>query len=117
MKTNFIILDRSYKTVNYINKILINYPKNEKILKENIEKTQYDLIKNIYTYNINDSIRIKDKNLKDILVDLSMLSFYINISHDKKIINDSKYIQLGNFLSEIIAMTKALRKKEILDND
>lgn len=74
MKTNLIILDRTYKIINYINKILINYLKNERVLKESIEKNQYDLIKNIYSYNINDSVRIKDKNLKDISADLSMLS-------------------------------------------
>ena len=64
MKTNFKILDKSYKTINYINKVLIDYPKKEVVLKNNIEKTCYELIKNIYSYNINDSIRIKDKNLK-----------------------------------------------------
>lgn len=117
MKTNFKILDKSYKTINYINKLLVDFPKKEIILKENIEKTQYEIIKNIYSFNINDTNRIKDKNLKDILIEVSMLSFYINVSHDKKIISDKKYIQIGNFLSEIIAMTKALRKSEVLNNE
>lgn len=110
MKTNFKILDKSYRTVNFINKILVDFPKKEVVLKNNIESTCYELIKNIYSYNINDTPRIKDKNLKDILISLSMLSFYINICHDKKIISAKKYIQVGNFLSEIIAMTKALRR-------
>ena len=73
MKTNFKILDKSYKTINYINKILVDYPKKEVVLKNNIEQTCYELIKNIYSYNINDSIRIKDKNLKDLLISISML--------------------------------------------
>ncbi len=37
MKTNFKILDKSYKTINYINKILVDYPKKEVVLKNNIE--------------------------------------------------------------------------------
>ena len=77
----------------------------------------YELIKNIYSYNINYSIRIKDKNLKGLLMSISMLNFYINISHDKKVISEKKYIIIGNFLSEIIAMTKALRKKEVTINE
>ena len=117
MKTNFKILDKSYKTINYINKVLIDYPKKEVVLKNNIEQTCYELIKNSYSYNINDSIRIKDKNLKDLLISISMLNFHINISHDKKVISEKKYIVIGNFLSEIIAMTKALRKKEATINE
>ena len=46
-----------------------------------------------------------------------MLNFYINISHDKKVISEKKYIVIGNLLSEIIAMTKALRKKEVTINE
>ena len=46
-----------------------------------------------------------------------MLNFHINISHDKKVISEKKYIIIGNFLSEIIAMTKALRKKEVTINE
>lgn len=73
MKTNFKILDKSYKTINYINKVLIDYPKKEVVLKNNIEQTCYELIKNIYSYNINDSIRIKDKNFK------RLINIYINV--------------------------------------
>ena len=35
----FRLLSNSEKTIDYINKQLINYPKNEVILKQNIEKT------------------------------------------------------------------------------
>lgn len=34
MNYNFKILNNTYKTINYINKILINYPKKEVVLKE-----------------------------------------------------------------------------------
>ncbi len=48
---SMIVLDflsNSEKTIDYINKQLINYPKNEVILKQNIEKTMYLIIENIF---------------------------------------------------------------------
>ena len=56
MNYNFKVLNNTYKTINYINKILINYPKKEVILKQNIEKNNYELVECIFAYNINDSI-------------------------------------------------------------
>lgn len=112
MNYNFKILNNSYKTINYINKLLINYPKKEIVLKNNIEKTCYSLIKNIFAYNINTSMRIKDKYLKDLSVELSMLDFYTKVSLDKKIISYHQFTVIGRFLIEIRKMINGLRKKE-----
>lgn len=112
MNYNFKVLNNSYKTINYINKLLINFPKKEVVLKNSIEKNCYDLIENIFAYNINDTIRIKDKYLKDILVKLSMLEFYIRVSFDKKMISRHQFEVIGKFLIEIRKMVYGLRRKE-----
>lgn len=101
MNSNFILLSRTEKTINYYNKILINYPKIELILKQNIEKTMYDLIECLYAFNINDVDRIKQKYLKDFLVKLSMLDFYTNVSYNKKILGKHQFEVLGRFIIEI----------------
>ena len=93
MNYNFKILSSSYKTINYINKLLVNYPNKEVILKHNIEKNNYKIIELIFSYNINDTNRIKDKYLKALLVSLSMLDFYLRVSYDKKIISKHKKYQ------------------------
>ena len=62
MNYNFKILSNTYKTINYINKFLDNYPKKEVVLKQNIEKCEYELIELIFSYNINDLDRVKTKN-------------------------------------------------------
>ena len=73
---DFKLLSNSEKTINYINNLLPNYPKKEIILKQNIEKTQYELIENIFSFNINkDSVRIRNKHLKEILLKLSMIDY------------------------------------------
>ena len=64
----FRLLSNSEKTIDYINKQLINYPKNEVILKQNIEKTMYLIIENIFSYRIEDTNRIKLKYLKSLAI-------------------------------------------------
>ena len=45
--------------------------------------------------------------MKDIIVDIRMLEFYIKKSLDKKIINYRKYEVLGNHLLEINKMVNS----------
>ena len=117
MSYNFKVLNSSYKTINYINKILPNYPKKEVVLKQNIEKTCYTIIENIFAYNINDSLRIKDKNIKELLINLSMLDFYTRVSYDKKIISKHQFEVISRFITEIKKMVYGLKKREVVDNE
>ena len=112
MNYNFKILNNTYKTINYFNKLLINYPKKEVVLRNNIEKNNYELIECIFAYNINKTSRIKDKNLKDAIVKMSMFDFYVRVSYDKKIISHRQFEVITKFLLEIRKMTYGLLKKE-----
>lgn len=110
---DFKLLSNSEKTINYINNLLPNYPKKEIILKQNIEKTQYELIENIFSFNINkDSVRIRNKHLKEILLKLSMIDYYIRISYHKKYISTHQMDCITKRLIEIRKITYGLIKKE-----
>ena len=61
MNSNFLLLSKSERLINYYNKLLINFPNKEYVLKNNIETTSYKLIENIFSYNINTTDRIKQK--------------------------------------------------------
>jgi len=110
MNSKFILLSKTEKTIEYYNKLLINYPKIEVILKHNIEKNMYELIENLFAYNINDTDRIKQKYLKDYLVKLSMLDFYTRISYKKKIISKRQFEVIGRFIIEARKITFVLVK-------
>lgn len=112
MNYNFMLLNKTQKTIQYINKILINFPNKEQILKGNIEKNMYEMIECIFAYQINDTDRIKQKYLKDFLVKLSMLNFYIATSLEKKIISKHQCEVIGNFLIEIRKITYGVIKSE-----
>ena len=49
MNSNFVLLNNTKKTIAYINKQIINYPKSEVVLKQNIEKNMYELIELIFS--------------------------------------------------------------------
>ncbi len=101
MNSNFQLLQKTEKAIQYIQWLIPNYPKKEYILKGNIEKCTYALIEYIFSYQINQSERIRQKYLKDFLVQLSMLNFYMEISFNKKYISKRQYEVVGRFLVEI----------------
>lgn len=101
MNDNFKLLTNTEKTLQYINNILIHFPKKERILKENIESTLYIIIENIFSYKINQSKKIKLKNLNDLLIKLSMLDFYIRTSYFKQVISQRRYEVISNYILEI----------------
>lgn len=100
-KDDFKLLSNSEKTIDYINKQLLNYPKREIVLRNNIEKTMYSLIEFILSYRIETITRIKLKYLKDVVIQLAMLDYYMRVSYKKKIISFKKYESIANFLLEI----------------
>ena len=99
--SKFKLLSATEKLIDYQNYCIPNYPKKEIVLKQNIEKNQYELIENIFAYNINTSTRIKDKYMKDFLIKLSMCDFYMNVSYHKKFISKHQLECLSKMLIEI----------------
>ena len=58
-KSKFRLLVVAEQLNNYVNDIWPNFHKKEIILKQNIEKNEFQLIENIFAYNINNLARIK----------------------------------------------------------
>ncbi len=112
MNTNFNILNKATKTNQYVEKLLVNFPKKEIVLKNNLEKTMFSIIETIFSYNIQTSGRIKEKYLKDLLVHLSMLNYYIYLSFDKKYISKHQSEVVGRYLIEIRKMVYGVIRSE-----
>ena len=108
MDYNFYLLSRTEKMINYIDDFKVHFPNTEYILKQNIEKNEYMLIELIFAFNIHQTTRIKEKYLKDIIVKLSMLDFYIRKSYHHKYINFHKFECVTNMITEIRKITYGL---------
>ena len=82
MNSNFKILNNTYKTINYFNKLLINYPKKEIVLRNNIEKNNYELIECIFAYNINKfslvdfEINVFENVITILMIDIDFVIIY-----------------------------------------
>lgn len=104
---NFKLLDKTKKTANYIKNITINIPKSERILKDSIEKTIFQSIENTYYYIIqnNENNRIKDKYLKDLLVNFAMLDYFMKYCKEGKYISKHQCDVVCKFLLELRKIT------------
>ena len=72
----------------------------------------YELIELIFSYSINDTQRIKTKYLKDLIIKLSMLDFYIATSFEKRIISKKKFESTSLFIVEIRKIAYGLVRSE-----
>lgn len=108
MQDKFIILNKVKKTIIYIEKMTENYPRTEYILKNNILDKSYNLLELVYKSNIYKEISF----MKEIIVNIRMLEYYIKKSYDKKIITIKKYEIVGNYLLEINKMVNVWIKNE-----
>ena len=112
MNSNFALLNNTKKTIAFINKQLVNYPKSEVVLKQNIATNMYEIIELIFSYSINDVERIKIKFLKDLIIKLSMLDFYIATYFEKRIISKKKFESTSMFIIEIRKIAYGLVRNE-----
>ncbi len=113
MNHNFQLLKCVQKTYWYINKILINMPKNEMILKTHIDENMLQIVELTYSYLINtDSEKLRKNNLKNILIKLSMVDFFLLEIYNRKYIKKKKFESTNNFIVEIRKISYGLMRSE-----
>lgn len=103
MQDKFLIVTKTKKSIEYIEKVIVNFPRTEVVLKNKLISSYHDLLELIYKANI-----YKDVNcMKDVLVKIRMIEYYIKVCLDKKIISFRKYEIIGNNLLEINKMVNS----------
>lgn len=103
MNDKLLIITKIKKTIIYLDKILLNYPNKEKILRDNINNSLYKLLYLSYKANLTQNKYYK----KELIIEIKLIDFYLNISVDKKYISYKKYISITNHLIEIIKMIQS----------
>lgn len=101
MNDNFKVILKIKWLINYLDRIIINFPNNERILKDKINNTLYEILEYSYLANeLNDKIY-----KKKIIVKFKMLDFYLKVSCQKEYISYKKYNKVCTHLLEIVKMT------------
>ena len=95
---NFLIAIKCKKTIEFILKLIDNYPKKYSMWKDRITYTCFDLLESIYISNIDNSYK------KYLIPKIKLLDYYLKLSFKYKIISDKKYDMAGRFLLELVKM-------------
>lgn len=88
MNNDFLIVKNMKVFINDINKILINYPRCEYVIKNKIEETSLDILEYIYYANNIKELDKKNDIRKLILAKISMLDYYLEYSFKKRYITE-----------------------------
>ncbi len=100
MKDKLMIADSIKKMITRLDTVVVNFPRSEYVLRDNIMKTCYEMLELVYLANtINDDSRIMYQ--RQVIAKIKMIDFYLKISMDKKYLSYKKYVKLGNFLINI----------------
>lgn len=107
----FIITRDIKKTILFLDKIVVNFPKSEKVLKDRIMDDMYEMLEITYIAN---SLEERVYHQKRLLAKLRMVDFYVLVAHNKRFISNKQFNQVGNFLLNIIKETNAWIKNETI---
>lgn len=110
---SFKIMKNTKNLVYDVSKLSKNIPKNEVILKNNLQQELFSLIRLLNSYIVNNNqVRIKEKNLKDFIIGLSMVNFYFEYAFQNKIISYQKFQYLIEQVSIIRKLAYGVLKSE-----
>ena len=112
MNENFNVLNRIKKTNLYMEKLIMNFPKKEYILKNNLEKSMFRTIELVFTCNIQNSFRIKEKYFKDLVVELAMINYYVEFAYERKFVSKHQREVVAKYLIEIRKMIYGVIQNE-----
>ena len=103
MRDRLIIATKVKKTIEFIDKTVVNYPNKENNLKNRIINSGFELLEEVYYANMTKDVN----SMKSVMVKIKMLDYYLKLSYEKKLISEKKYETSGNYLLEINKMVKS----------
>ena len=100
MVDNFRVVINIKKTILYLDKIITNFPAKEKVLRDKLSNTMYEVLE--FTYMASE---FNDKRIyyqTRVVVNIKMTDFYLKIAVDKKYISYKKYQKVSLHLLDIL---------------
>lgn len=94
-----------------IEKELENFPKKDIEIKNKIKNNSYELLELIYEANLSEQVSKKIDLLEKGLAKVKLIDFLINLSYDKELITQKKYIKLSEKLDDIVKYMSGLLSK------
>ena len=101
-KEKFKAINLIWELIVRIDTNLENFPKKYIEIKNRIRNSTYDLLEIAYTANTESNVDKKRDLIEIAIAKIKVIDFLINLSFDKKIITEKKYLKLGEAMDEII---------------
>ncbi len=110
--------EEKFKIIQFIRELLVkidkeldNFPKKDIEIKNRIRNNSYDLLEIAYDANTTSNIQRKKELLEKAVAKIKTIDFLLNLSYDKQLITNKKYLKLGLKMDDIIKYTSGWLKK------
>lgn len=101
-KEKFKVINFIRELINNIDKNLDNFPKKDIEIKNRIRNASYDLLELTYEANTTDDDSAKIALIDKCVSKAKIIDFLINLSYEKEIINNKRYLKFGEAIDEIV---------------
>ena len=101
MKNEFLIVKNMKLFINSLDNIIIVIPNRDRVLKDRLYNTSYDILESLYRCNYSDN---KNTYMKDILSKINMIDFYLERCIKNKYISKKEVSKKCNNLLIITKM-------------
>ena len=119
MKNDFQIINLTRKFILNLNNIVKNFPNKEKLLKDKIYETSFNLLETMYHINYLSKKDYLEERIHleyNLLYKISMIDFYFEIAYLNKYISEKKCINLNKQLTIIFNKIQGWIKSEKSNN-
>ena len=106
----FKVIDFIRDLIINIDKNLDNFPKKDIELKNRIRNVSYDLLECSYEANTTENDELKIELINKCIAKIKIIDFLLNLSYDKQIINNKRYLKFGESMDKVIKYLTGWRK-------
>ena len=110
--------DEKFKIIQFIRELLVridkeldNFPKKEIEIKNRIRNNSFDLLEIMYNANTTSNENRKKELLELAIAKIKTIDFLLNLSYDKELITNKKYLKFGAKMDDIVKYTSGWLKK------
>jgi len=110
--------EEKFKVLQFIREFIVrtekeleSFPKKDVEIKQKIKNNSYELLEIIYEANLTENMDKKTDLLEKGIAKIKLIDFLINLSYDKELIPQKKYIKLSEKLDDIVKYISGLLKK------
>lgn len=96
----FKVINFIRELIVYLDKYLDNFPRKDIEIKNQLRVSSYSMLELAYKANIKNVDNLDYIN--DIIVQVKMVDFLLNLCYDKQIINLKRYTKFGEKLDDIL---------------